>query len=152
MTTHEQWIKCNCYDYRANNNAVTWQREKNFIILYSKKYTLKKCILINTFAFCRMLPSWSVFCHLTKVRRQQFRWWCQMMSVFFHFQPTINIFFNNCKWGGLGLMDSAIISIYFTNSQPPISSTAAVSLFRDTLAITLTSLLKQNLTFSSNIF
>ena len=102
MTTHEQWIKCNCYDYRANNNAVTWQREKNFIILYSKKYTLKKCILINTFAFCRMLPSWSVFCHLTKVRRQQFRWWCQMMSVFFHFQPTINIFFNNCKWGGWG--------------------------------------------------
>ena len=57
MTTHEQWIKCNCYDYRANNNAVTWQTEKNFIILYSKKYTLKKYILINTSAFCRMLPS-----------------------------------------------------------------------------------------------
>ena len=50
------------------------------------------------------------------------------------------------------LMDSAIIWIYFRNSQPPISLTAAVSLFRDTLAITLTSLLKQNLTFSSNIF
>ena len=50
------------------------------------------------------------------------------------------------------LKDSAIIWIYFRNSQPPISLTAAVSLFRDTLAITLTSLLKQNLTFSSNIF
>ena len=50
------------------------------------------------------------------------------------------------------LMDSAIIWIYFRNSQPPISLTAAASLFRDTLAIALTNLLKQNLTFSSNIF
>ena len=50
------------------------------------------------------------------------------------------------------LMDSAIIWIYFRNSQPPIYLTAAASLFRGTLAITLTSLLKQNLTFSSNIF
>ena len=50
------------------------------------------------------------------------------------------------------LMDSAIIWIYFRNSQPPISLTAAASLFRDTLAITLTDLLKQNLTFSSNNF
>ena len=50
------------------------------------------------------------------------------------------------------LMDSAIIRIYFRNSQPPISLTAAASLFRDTLAIALTNLLKQNLTFSSNIF
>ena len=50
------------------------------------------------------------------------------------------------------LIDSAIIWIYFRNSQQPISLTAAASLFRDTLAITLTDLLKQNLTFSSNIF
>ena len=35
------------------------------------------------------------------------------------------------------LMDSAIIWIYFRNSQTPISLTAAASLFRDTLAITL---------------
>ena len=34
------------------------------------------------------------------------------------------------------LMDSAVIWIYFRNSQPPISLTAAASLFRDTLAIT----------------
>ena len=33
------------------------------------------------------------------------------------------------------LMDSAIIWIYFRNNQPPISLTAAASLFRDTLAI-----------------
>ena len=25
-----------------------------------------------------------------------------MMSVFFYFQDTLNIFFNNCKWGGGG--------------------------------------------------
>ena len=49
-------------------------------------------------------------------------------------------------------IDSAIIWIYFRNSQQPISLTAAASLFRDTLAITLTDLLKQNLTFSSNNF
>ena len=30
------------------------------------------------------------------------------------------------------LMDSAITWIYFRNSQPPISLTAAASLFRDT--------------------
>ena len=34
------------------------------------------------------------------------------------------------------LMDSAIIWIYFRNNNPPISLTAAASLFRDTLAIT----------------
>ena len=50
------------------------------------------------------------------------------------------------------LMDSAIIRIYFRNSQPLISLTAAASLFRNILAITLTNLLKQNLTFSSNVF
>ena len=50
------------------------------------------------------------------------------------------------------LMDSAIIWIYFRNSQPPISLRAAASLFRDTLAITLISLLKENLTFLPNIF
>ena len=50
------------------------------------------------------------------------------------------------------LMDSAIIWIYFRNSQLSISLTAAASLLRDTLAITLTSLLKQELTFSANIF
>ena len=42
-------------------------------------------------------------------------------------------------------MDSAIIWIYL--SQPPIFLTAAVSMFRDTLAITLTSLLKTELDF-----
>ena len=50
------------------------------------------------------------------------------------------------------LMNSAIIWIYFRNSQRPISLTAAASLFRDTLAITLPNLLKKNLIFSSNIF
>ena len=45
------------------------------------------------------------------------------------------------------LMDSAIIWIYLRNSQPPISLTAAVSMFRDMLAITLTSLLKTELDF-----
>ena len=40
------------------------------------------------------------------------------------------------------LMDSAIIWIYFRNSQLPISLTAAASLFMNTLAITLTNLLK----------
>ena len=42
------------------------------------------------------------------------------------------------------LMDSAIIWIYFRNSHTPICLTATASLFRDTLAITLTNLLKQN--------
>ena len=50
------------------------------------------------------------------------------------------------------MMDSAIIWIYFRISQPPISFTAAAPLFKDTLAITLANLLKQNLRFASNIF
>ena len=50
------------------------------------------------------------------------------------------------------LMDSAIIWIYFRNNQPSISLTAAASLFKDTLVITLTSSLKQDLNFSSKIF
>ena len=40
------------------------------------------------------------------------------------------------------LMDSAIIRIYFRNSQPLISLAAAASLFGDTLAIKLTNILK----------
>ena len=50
------------------------------------------------------------------------------------------------------LMDSAITWIYFKNSQPTISLTAAASLFRATLAITVTNLMKQDLNFSSDIF
>ena len=50
------------------------------------------------------------------------------------------------------MMDSAIIWIYFRISQPPISFTVAALLFKDTLAITLANLLKQNLRFASNIF
>ena len=49
-------------------------------------------------------------------------------------------------------MNPATIWIYFRNSQPLISLAAAASLFRNILAITLTNLLKQNLTFSSNVF
>ena len=49
-------------------------------------------------------------------------------------------------------MDSVIFWIYFRKSKPPIHLTATASLFRDTLAITLTNLLKQDLTFSSFIF
>ena len=50
------------------------------------------------------------------------------------------------------LMDSAIIWIYFRNSQPSIFLTAAASQFKDTLAVTLTNSLKQDLNFSSKIF
>ena len=50
------------------------------------------------------------------------------------------------------MMDSVIIWIYFRISQPPISFTAAAPLFKDTLAITLANLLKQNLRFSSISF
>ena len=46
------------------------------------------------------------------------------------------------------LIDSVIIWIYFRNSQSPVSLT----LLKGTLAITLTNLLKQDLTFLSNIF
>ena len=49
------------------------------------------------------------------------------------------------------LMDSAIICIHFRNTQPTISlKINAVSLIRNTLAIILTNLLKQDLTFSLN--
>ena len=41
------------------------------------------------------------------------------------------------------LRDSAVIWIYLRNSQLPISLTAATSLFKDTLAITLTWLFHQ---------
>ena len=51
------------------------------------------------------------------------------------------------------LMDSAISCFHFRNSQPPISlKTTAASVIRNTLAITLTNLLKKDFTFSSNIF
>ena len=51
------------------------------------------------------------------------------------------------------LMDSAIICIHSRKSQPQISwKITAVSLIRNKLAITLTNLLTQGLTFSSNIF
>ena len=49
------------------------------------------------------------------------------------------------------LMDSAIIRIYFRNSQPLISLTAAASLFGDTLAIKLTNLLKQDLQWNRTV-
>ena len=51
-------------------------------------------------------------------------------------------------------MDCAIIYIHFRNIQPPISlKINAASLIRNTLAIIITNLLKQqDLTFSSNIF
>ena len=45
------------------------------------------------------------------------------------------------------LMDSAIIWIYFRNNQPPISLTAAASLSRDTLAITLNKFTETELDF-----
>ena len=51
------------------------------------------------------------------------------------------------------LMDSAIICIHLSYSQPPISlKITAASLIRKTLAIISTNLLKQGLTFSSNTF
>ena len=54
------------------------------------------------------------------------------------------------------LMDSAIICIRLRNSQPPISlKITPASLIRNTLAIILTNLLKQDkklLTLSSNAF
>ena len=51
------------------------------------------------------------------------------------------------------LMDPAIICIHLRNTQPPVSlKVNAASLIRDTLAIILTNLLKQDLTFSSNTF
>ena len=49
------------------------------------------------------------------------------------------------------LMDSAIIRIYFRNSQPLISLTAAASLFGDTLAIKLTNLLTQDLQWNRTV-
>ena len=45
------------------------------------------------------------------------------------------------------LMDSAIIWIYFKNSQPPISLTAAASLFRNMLAIALNKFTETELDF-----
>ena len=45
------------------------------------------------------------------------------------------------------LMDSAIIWIYFRNSQLPISLTAAAPLFRDMLAITLNKFTETELDF-----
>ena len=51
------------------------------------------------------------------------------------------------------LMDSAIICLHFRKIHPQISlKITAVSLIRNTLAITLTDLLKKYLTFLSNIF
>ena len=51
------------------------------------------------------------------------------------------------------LMDSAVICIYFRNTQPPISlKINAAFVIRNTLVIILTNLLKQDLTFSSNAF
>ena len=51
------------------------------------------------------------------------------------------------------LMDSAIICIYFRNTQLAISfKMNAASLIRNMLAIILRNLLKQYLTFSSNTF
>ena len=51
------------------------------------------------------------------------------------------------------LMDSAINCIHFRNTQPPISfKINAASLIKNTLAIILTNLLKQGLSFASNTF
>ena len=51
-------------------------------------------------------------------------------------------------------MDSAIICIHFINIQLPISSkiTAAFLIIRNTVVITLTNLLKKDMTFSSKTF
>ena len=60
------------------------------------------------------------------------------------FQLALNLFI---------LIDSAIICIYLRNTQLTISlKINAASLIRNTLAITLTNLLKQDLTFPSNTF
>ena len=51
------------------------------------------------------------------------------------------------------LMGSVIICIHFRKTQPPIClKINAASLIRNTLAIILPNLLKQDLTFSSNTF
>ena len=50
------------------------------------------------------------------------------------------------------LMDSAIICFHFRKIHPPISlKITAVSLIRNTLAITLTDLLKKDLTFKGRL-
>ena len=50
-------------------------------------------------------------------------------------------------------MDSAIICLYFRKIHPEISlNITAASLIRNTLAITLTDLLKKDLNFTLNIF
>ena len=60
------------------------------------------------------------------------------------FQLALNLFI---------LMDSAIICIYLRNTQLTISlKINAASMIRNTLGITLTNLLKQDLTFPSNTF
>ena len=50
------------------------------------------------------------------------------------------------------LMDSAIICIRFRKTHLTVSLKVDVSLIRNTLAVILTNLLKQDLSFSSNIF
>ena len=50
------------------------------------------------------------------------------------------------------LMDSVIICLHLRNTQSISLKINAASLIRNTLAITLTNLLKQDLTFSPNTF
>ena len=65
--------------------------------------------------------------------------------------PSQNLFQLACDL--FILMDSAINCIHFRNTQPPISlKINAASLIKNTLAIILTNLLKQDLSFASNTF
>ena len=50
------------------------------------------------------------------------------------------------------LMEYVIICLHLRNTQPNSLKINAASLIRNTLAITLTDLLKQDLTFSPNTF